>query len=227
MDPALESPAPGPPGPSGSSQQLHLLLAGALALVSTLNYIIADATNVLALVVANTILSNSYVWNLVTSPFFETNPIKLICDAALLFFAFKNVSYPNIEHFCYFLGISVLSSTILASTFCILSYFATADPKTIVAPMHGFGGVLTAIFTYVRQYKSNKEPIVGAITFHNLPVLILTAEAVVYSSGYGFYTRDLSFVVITLFFSWSYLRFYAKGIVSACMKCFLACAFSC
>lgn len=200
--------------PSQISKTLNGALFVGLITISSLHYVIADATNVLGLVVANTILSNSYVWNLLTASFFETSIIKLVVDGAVLFYIFKMVNYPHVEHFASYLAVCILSCTVLTSTYCILIYFATADPALIVSPMYGFGGILIAILMYARQYKG-QESIAGAspihISFHTLPVVLLLIEAGVWAAGFGKYARDLPFVVISLFMSWSYLRFYVRG----------------
>ena len=204
--------------PSQSSRTIHGLLLVALLGVSALNYVIAEAANILGLVVANTILSNSYIWNLITASFFESNPVKLAADLAVLYFIFKTVHYQSIEMFASYLAITMLSCTILTSTYCILTYFVTADPALIVSPMYGFGGVVVAILMYARQFKG-QESIAGSsfpfhISFQALPVLLTSVEVVLWAAGFGAYTKDLPFVAMSLFISWSYLRFYARGPVS-------------
>jgi predicted small integral membrane protein len=211
-------------GPSKGSKTIHATLFAALATISALNYVIPSAEQKLGLVVVNTILSNSYVWNLVTASFFETSAVKLAADALALYYIFKTVNYPSVETFVQHLGVTLLSCTFSWSTYCILNYFATADATAISAPVYGFGGVLMAILTYARQGKG-KESIVGnfpvAISFHNLPALLLTGEVLIWGAGFGRYTRDLPFVIVSLFASWSYLRFYARGPVSdMCHLCF-------
>lgn len=216
-----------PAAPSQQAKTAHGILLGGLIGVSLLNYVVTDATNVLGLVVANTILSNSYVWNLITASFFETNPIKLAADAAFLFYIFSTVDYPAVEHFAAYLAVCLLSCTVLTSTYCILSYFATADPALIVTPMYGFGGVLVAILMYARQFRGRESVVPGSplpISFHNLPALLLVGEVVLWALGMGRFVRDLPFVLVGTIMSWSYLRFYAKGPVSfACctqrMRC--------
>jgi hypothetical protein len=209
-------------GPSKESKTVHAVLFAALTAVSALNLVIPDATNVLGLVVVNTILSNSYVWNLVTAPFFETNPVKLAADALALYYIYQTVNYPRIESCVQHLGITLISCSVSWSIYCILNYFATADPAAVSAPIYGFGGVLMAILTYARQGKGT-ESIVGnfplAISFHNLPVLLIAGEVLIWAAGFGRYTRDLPFIIVSMFASWSYLRFYARGPVSEMRHC--------
>ena len=152
--------------------------------------------------------------------------LKLAADLVALFFIFSSVNYPSVEHFVSYLSISVLSCTVLTSTYCILSYFVTADPGLIVNPMYGFGGVMVSILMYARQFRGAESVLPASpipVSFHNLPVLLLLAELGLRLAGFGRFAKDLPFVVISMVLSWSYLRFYARGPVSSAA---LVCAYS-
>ena len=49
-----------------------------LIVISMLNIFITDCESKVALVTGNTLIANTYVWNLVTSCFFETMTVKII-----------------------------------------------------------------------------------------------------------------------------------------------------
>lgn len=86
-------------------------------------------------------------------------------------------------------------------------------------PAVGFNGVLMSILMYARKLYRNQSVhySVPAITYNNLPLLLIAFQVITtytpdlpYIGGIRLLSHDLIFSVISLFFSWSYLRFYFK-----------------
>ena len=94
---------------------IFISCGGFLIVLYTFNYLLPDCASILGLVTANTLITNTYVWNLVTSCFYETNIVKLIIDLILLFVTMKSFRITNIEQFSLYFVFSILACTIGAS----------------------------------------------------------------------------------------------------------------
>lgn len=195
-----------------SNRQLFTACSAALLILFACNYIVKDCADVFGLVTANTLITNTYVWNLVTPCFYETNPIKLIIDIFGFLVITRSLTIGSIEQFFLYFTFSLLACTIGTSVYCFVSFFSTGQEAVLITPIYGFGGILMAVLMFARhQYRD--LPVHEAtpfITYHNLPVLIVAVQMVLKLVRLDFLAMDLHFSFIALFFSWSYLRFYYK-----------------
>lgn len=195
-----------------ANRPLFTVCASAILVLYCLNFVLSDCKERIGLVTANTLITNTYVWNLVTSCFYESQIGKVIFDIVALLYLTKSLPIPNIEQFGLYFLFCILACTIGTSTYCFMSFVAVARESRLITPIYGFGGVFMAILMYARHQFRNESvhPAFPKLTFHHLPVLVLIVDILIYSLGGKFLVTDLHFSVISLLFSWSYLRFYYK-----------------
>ncbi len=195
-----------------AERPLFLYCAVPLIVLYSCNFFINDCPELIALVPANTLITHTYAWNMVTSCFYETNPIKLILDLILLWFATEKVGSPNIEQFGLYFVFNVLACTMGTSIYCFIRFVGTGLERPLIVPIYGMNGVIMAFLMLIRQqYKSQSiSSRYPSITFHHLPVIFALIETLLYFVGLSTLSSDLSFTWVSLLFSWSYLRFYYK-----------------
>lgn len=119
----------------------------------------------------------------------------------------------GIDQFALYFVFSVLFCSIGTSAYCFIRYFGTGLEEMLITPIYGNNGLIITLLMYARiQLKG--EPIVSNIpyiTYHNTPLIILAFQLLLWLVGLGkLLALDLPFTVISIFFSWSYLRFYYR-----------------
>ena len=177
-----------------------------------LNFVLSDCTEKVGLVVANTLITNTYVWNLVTSCFYEKYLAKAAVDLTLLLLLTKSLPISSIEQFGLYFLFSILACTIGTSTYCFFAFFTMARESSLINPIYGFSGVLMAILMFAR-HTYRDETVHSAfpkLTYHHLPVVLYLIQLTLYLVFGRLIIADMSFSAISLLFSWSYLRFYYK-----------------
>jgi hypothetical protein len=199
------------------NRPLFTVCAVAVCVLFCLNFVLSDCADRVGLVTANTLITNTYVWNLVTSCFYERYVAKVVFDIVALLYVTKALPVPNIEQFGLYFLFSILACTIGTSTYCFFSFMAVAKESSLITPIYGFSGVLMSILMYARhQYRNESvHTAFPKLTFHHLPALFLVVQIALYFLYCKFLVTDLHFSVIALFFSWSYLRFYYKHSVGS------------
>lgn len=183
-----------------------------LILFFSLNYIISDCTFKIALVTGNTLVANKFVWNLITSCFYETNFLKLILDITSYIMIAKSIKIDAMDQFGLYFVFSILACTLGTSAYCFIRFFATSLEEMLMEPIYGFSGVFMFTLMYARLQLGN-EPItnhIPQITFNNLPLLMVILQLLLWFVGLKVFALDLPFTIMALFFSWSYLRFFYK-----------------
>ena len=184
-----------------------------LLLTFSLNYIVPDCTNKLGLVVVSTMITDSQIWNLITSQFYEMSPIKLIFDIVGILVVTKSTKIVGgFDQFGLFCIVSILSCSIFTSVYCFIRFFLTGIEAMIMDPIYGFAGVFMMMLTYGRQQFQSQAIFeqVPWITYNNLPVLVLTSQIFLWLVGLRVLAIDIPFSIIAMLVSWSYLRFYYK-----------------
>ena len=195
-----------------TNRPLFNVCATAVIALYGLNFVLSDCTERVGLVTANTLITNTYVWNLITSCFYEQHILKVVLDLIALLYATKSLPVPNIEQFGLYFLFSILGCTIGTSTYCFFSFMAVPKESSLITPIYGFGGVLMCILMYARhQYKHDSViPAMPKLTFHHLPIVFLVTQVALYFLWCKFLVKDIHFTIVSLFFSWSYLRFFYK-----------------
>ncbi len=196
-----------------SNKPIFTYVSIALLVLFGSNFLLADSASIFGLVMVNTLVNNTYVWNMITSCFFETNVIKLAFDMiALWFITGQTTSTPSIEQFGFYFGFSVLFCTMSTSVVSFIYFAMTGNDVLITRSIYGFNGVLMALLMFSRQQKRSESvhSSVPSITFHHLPALLLTVQVVAALFKVTVISIDLPFTVAAFFSSWSYLRFYYK-----------------
>ena len=195
----------------GMKQQRVLLACiTALMVLFCSNFVIEEAPQKLGLVPISTSIAHSYFWNLVTSSFYETNIIKLALDVVGTVLVGANMEMGRRDQFCiYFFGTTVVS-TFGASAWSFMRFFVMHDQNMITSPIYGFAGVLMTLIMFQRLRFKNAPvyPLLPAITYDNLPFLVLTTQIVLRVLGLKFLTRDIIFSVISIHAAWFYLRYF-------------------
>jgi hypothetical protein len=198
-----------------SLKQNPVALGSALMLVTLfcVNFVHVDSRNIFALVPVNTLIANSYVWNLVTSSFFETNVVKLAVDLAGLILITQDLDIKSIETFGMYLTFTILACSLGTSTICFLRFFVTADELRLVDPSYGFGGVFFCLATYMRMLKKGAviTSRIPLLTYHNIIFWVFSLQLLLYLCGIHALVKDVSFSFISIIFSWTYLRFVYKS----------------
>ena len=196
------------------SQPVAPVCISLLILFFVMNLVIPDSSSKLGLVTVNTIIVNSYVWNLVTSCFYENSLIKLILDfIGLGCYMRYRMEYGPFDQFALFFAFNILACTIGTSAWCFMRFFFTGMESMLLDPIFGFSGVLMMLLVHARSQLRN-EPIIfnqPSITYNNLPIIITFFQILFWITGFRFLARDLPFTIIGLLFSWGYLRYHMKN----------------
>jgi len=203
-----------------------MLLLGGLALVTLLGMFLSDASAILGLLPVNTLVANKYIWNLVTSAFYEESILKLALDVVLIVFiiARDGLTVESYDQFGVYIIFTILASTVGTSAYCFTRFFTTGLEEMLLEPIFGFSAVLMPLAMYVRAYKRDTPIMSGGaidsptspqvaflskITYNNLPVVLTLAQFLCYCIGpLKVFSKDMSFTFVSLLFSWSYCRFY-------------------
>ena len=177
-----------------------------------LNFLVTDPDSIFALVPINTLINKRYVWNLLTSCFYETNIGKLVFDLVALLWLVSQMAIANLEQYLCFAGFSILASSFGYEAYCFIRFFTSGNQDFLLTPVFGFHGILIALSMYLRQQWKGQavHPSTPFITFHHLPVILLAVQVLAAILRLSSVTRDLPFSIIAFFFSWSYLRFYYR-----------------
>jgi hypothetical protein len=194
------------------NQPLNGICCCLLLLFFSLNYIMVDCTFTIALVTGNTLVANKFVWNLITSCFYETNIFKLILDITSYIMITKSIKIDAIDQFGLYFIFSIFACTLGTSAYCFIRFFATGLEEMLMEPIYGFSGVFMFTLMYARLQLGN-EPVINhipQITFNNLPLLVIIAQLILWFVGLKVFALDLPFTIMALFFSWSYLNFFYK-----------------
>jgi len=208
------------------SHPMLMLLLGGLVLVSSLGVFMSDASAILGLLPANTLVANKYIWNLVTSAFYEESVLKLSLDVVLVVFVVvrHGLIVESYDQFGLYIIFNILASTVGTSAYCFVRFFTTGLEEMLLEPVFGFSAVLIPLAMYVRAYKRDTPIISGGaidsptsphaaflskVTYNNLPVVLTLAQFLCYCIGpLKVFSKDMSFTFVSLLFSWSYCRFY-------------------
>jgi hypothetical protein len=188
---------------------LFLWCAVPILVEYSLNYVIKDCSNMLALIPANTLITHTYVWNLGTCSFFESNPIKVLFDLIMLWWISKHVGTPSIEQFGLYFAFSLLACSIGTSVLSFLRFVSSGHEYPLISPSYGFNGVLIALMMFARQ-KLRNQPVhhrfLQMFTYNYLPTVYAGLQIVFALIGLKSFTQDISFTFISLIFSWSYFK---------------------
>lgn len=177
-----------------------------------MSLLVTDADSFFALVPINTLITKRYVWNLLTSCFYETNIGKLVFDLVVLVWMVSQMAITNMEQYLCFAGFSILACSFGFEAYCFIRFFTSGNQDFLITPVFGFHGLLIALSMYLRQQWKGQavHPSAPFLTFHHVPVILLTVQIIAAICRLSVLTKDLPFSIIAFFFSWSYLRFYYR-----------------
>jgi len=162
----------------------------------------------------NTFIANKFVWNILSSHFYESHLVKITIDILLLLTTVKPLKYENSEQFGLYLIVCVLASSFGTSAYYFTRFFATRLEDMLLQPTYGFCGIYMSLIMYLRQQNRLDAAIIfdsfPLITYNNLPPLIILGQCVLWLVGLKVYAMDISFSIISMLISWTYLRFFYR-----------------
>lgn len=122
------------------------------------------------------------------------------------------IEVDSYEQCAYLFGSCILACTAGTSIYCFFSLLSTGKEDLLISPIYGFSGIIMMLLMMARQQQKSRVlyPAFPWINFHNSPILLIVGQLIGWCLGLKEFTKDLSFSVIALFFSWSYLRFFYK-----------------
>ena len=204
------------PFQSMASRSVTLAVACVLSLFSLVSIIYPEAVGILALIPANLLITHNYAWNLVSCCFLQVNIVRLSVDALLLFIISYEVNWAPLDQFGLYFVLSIVFSSIGTLLELLYRFYISNAEAYLLEATYGCGGVIMCLMMYIRQQLKGKPviPQYPVVTFHHLPTLFLTVFTVLFLAGEKFLTRDISFMWISYFYSWVYLRFFYKYPVS-------------
>lgn len=191
---------------------LFIWCAGPLVLSFASTFIYPGAISYLSLITANTLITHTYAWNLVTSNFFEDNILKFLIDIGMFWILTKLVGSISIEQFGLYFVFSLLASTLGASAVSIIQFASSGLELPLLLANYGCGGIIVALLMFVR-HAHKSQPVFARIpyfTYHHLPTLFTISQVTLSLVGIKSLSRDILFSISSLLFSWSYLKFYYK-----------------
>lgn len=166
-----------------------------------------------SLITANTLITHTYVWNVVTCCFYETSVVKLFVDLVLLWFLSGHIGIPNIEQFGLYFAFSILTCSIGTSLLCFLRFVGTGHEYPLLAASFGFSGMLITFLMFVRQKLRNQSvhhKYWTSVTYHFAPTLYVASQFTLRLIGLRSFGEDITFTTLSLLYSWSYLKFFYK-----------------
>ena len=192
-----------------TSKPFFFIFAAVLIVFFALNAFYTDVRQIFGLVPVNTLIANSFVWNLLTSSFLETNIFKLCIDLLGLYHVSIGLECDSVENFSLYLFICSLACSLGTSFYCFLVFFVSKHENALVSPIYGFSGMYFSMLSYARRFKqgSSIHGDLPKFTYQTITFWIYSSQVLFYILGIKIFCKDIIFSTISILFSWSYLRF--------------------
>lgn len=199
-----------PPLKFAGFTRLSKLLVGFLFSTYALSWVSPKLISYLALIPGKTL---PCVWNVVTAGLVESNVWMLLFDATTLLLMAGHLE-PTWGSKEFLKFVTVINTTVGVSAFVIMMslYFCTGSEYYLYGQLHGFHGVIGALFVALKQSIPEYEVklfVCISLKVKYLPVL-LVFTAIVISEV----IMDDDLVMFTLFGTysgWMYLRYYQQN----------------
>jgi hypothetical protein len=120
-----------------NNRPLFIVCAVHLVGLYGLNFILDNCSDKLGLVTANTLITNTYVWNLVTACFYEVSVVKVVFDLLSVFILTKNLPIPSYEQYSLYCLFTILACTIATSVYCFVGFYILAKEEILITPIYG------------------------------------------------------------------------------------------
>jgi len=120
-----------------NNRPLFIIFSVQLVGLYSLNFILDNCSDKLGLVTANTLITNTYVWNLMTACFYEVSAVKVLFDLVSLFLLTKNLPIPSYEQYGLYCLFSILACTIATSVYCFVGFYILAKEEILITPIYG------------------------------------------------------------------------------------------
>lgn len=174
-------------------------------------YLINDSIlQYIALIPANTLLANTFIWNLATSCLLETNILRVIIDVVLLLPVMRFDSFAPMDQFALYLIFTILACSVLTSCWFFYRFFSTGEWEHLTEQVYGYGGIIMALLMFKVLKCPNEQLIINniPISFKYVPTLIVSVQVLLWLLGIRFLSVDVSYTSTAYVFCWCYLRYY-------------------
>jgi hypothetical protein len=198
------------------SRPISLGVGALLTSQSLLCFLFPEVMKYFSLVPANLLITNNFIWTLVTSSFLETNPLKYLLDVILLVLISHELQITQLDQMGLYFLLNIVSCGVGSLFWLLYRFYLSNSDSYLLEGLYGFGGVLMGLIMFSRQ-QLKSTPIVAKypfLTFNYLPTFVLFFYSLLWILGINFCTIDISFYWISYFFSWTYLRFFYRYSVS-------------
>eukprot|EP01040_Poterioochromonas_malhamensis_P001154 gene1154-1225_t len=190
---------------------IFLLFSLPIFLLHLTSYIFKNCVEFVGLVTANTLITHTYVWNLVSACFLELSLVKLSSNLFILWWILQNLPVPSLEQFVLYILFSILACTLGASICSFVEFGFFGVEEALTNPSYGFGGLIMSLLMMCRHFQKS-SPIFSRfpkLTYQYGPSVYLLLNFM-FSLISKTYSHDIIFVHSSFFFCWSYLRFYYR-----------------
>jgi hypothetical protein len=98
------------------------------------------------------------------------------------------------------------------SIICFARFITTGHEHPLIVGNYGFSGIIIVFLMYVRQSMKHESVVARfpSLTYNFLPTLYVSIHVLLTIVGVKSMNSDVLFSLVTLFFSWSYLKFFYK-----------------
>ncbi|GMH42120.1 hypothetical protein BSKO_10039 [Bryopsis sp. KO-2023] len=190
-----------------SFSTLSKVLVGVMIAGYAASVVFPDSKMFLALVPGKTF---PFVWNIVTSAFFVTNPLELCFDAIALLFTVKLVEpvygWRGLLMFLFIVSAFTGALTFVTS---FIIYFSTLNGPRFYSQINGFHGLLSAMLVAVKQVLPDQElALFGVLRFKAKWLCSFFVVLSIPSFLLMDPVKTLPFIMYGAYAAWLYLRYF-------------------
>jgi hypothetical protein len=187
-----------------------------LTIQSLLCLFVPEASKYLILTPANLLLTNNFIWIMVTCSFVEMSVVRYVFDVLILAIISRGLKGQPFDQFGLYFILNLVSCSFGTLLWLFYRFYLSNSEIYLIENVYGFGGVLMGLMMVARQQLKSTPvlPQYPPITFQYLPTLVLSLFTLLWIVGVHSLAKDISFLWISYFFSWTYLRFFFKYSVS-------------
>jgi hypothetical protein len=187
-----------------------------LTIQSLLCLFVPEVKKYIILTPANLLLTNNFIWIMLTCSFVEISLIRFVFDILVLLVISRGIKSHPFDQFALFFILNLVCCSFGTLLWLFYRFYLSNSEIFLIENVYGFGGVLMGLMMIARQQLKSTPvlPQYPVITFQYLPTIVLTLFTLLWIIGLHSLSKDISFLWISYFFSWTYLRFFFRYSVS-------------
>jgi len=171
-----------------------------------------DTAEYFALVPGNSILAHYYVWNGITSPFFETNLVKMIANAAAVIVIGRAIEPVwKWRKFIHVLAVSIICSATVIVFGSLIFYRTTVDTSYLYHQSYGSTSLALVLLLGLKQEEPNTTAPYLASYGIRYGHLLQASLAIVPLMGILGIMPDAVSCYVSVYASWIYLRYFCRN----------------